>query len=91
MTEQTLRRYLGADFAIASFGEMMTAFSGRAITSSDAITWESFGHARGAAARSAGSRGAASRAGSRRAESRCRHDRDPGAQAAPAPHIQRVR
>jgi toluene monooxygenase system protein D len=46
VTEQTLRRYLGADFAIASFGEMMTAFSGRAITSSDAITWESFGYAR---------------------------------------------
>ena len=44
VTELTLRRYLGADFAIASFGEMMTAFSGRAITSSDAITWESFGH-----------------------------------------------
>ena len=35
VTEQTLRRYLGADFAIASFGEMMTAFSGRAITTSD--------------------------------------------------------
>ena len=51
VTEQTLRRYLGADFAIASFGEMMTAFSGRAITSSDAITWESFGHARSAASR----------------------------------------
>jgi toluene monooxygenase system protein D len=46
VTEQTLRRYLGADFAIASFGEMMTAFSGRAITSSDAIVWESFSHAR---------------------------------------------
>jgi hypothetical protein len=28
----------------------MTAFSGRAITSSDAITWESFGYARSAAA-----------------------------------------
>ena len=51
VTEQTLRRYLGADFAIASFGEMMTAFSGRAITSSDAITWESFGHARSGEAR----------------------------------------
>ena len=43
VTEQTLRRYLGADFEIASFGTMMSAFSGRAITSSDAITWESFG------------------------------------------------
>jgi toluene monooxygenase system protein D len=42
VTEQTLRRYLGADFEIASFGAMMSAFSGRAITSSDAITWESF-------------------------------------------------
>jgi toluene monooxygenase system protein D len=56
VTEQTLRRYLGANFAIASFGEMMTAFSGRAITSSDAITWESFSHARSAASRSAASR-----------------------------------
>ena len=28
VTEQTLRRYLGADFEIASFGTMMSAFSG---------------------------------------------------------------
>ena len=28
VTEQTLRRYLGADFEIASFGSMMSAFSG---------------------------------------------------------------
>jgi len=51
VTEQTLRRYLGADFEIASFGTMMSAFSGRAITSSDAITWESFGRASSAARR----------------------------------------
>ena len=63
VTEQTLRRYLGADFAIASFGEMMTAFSGRAITSSDAITWESFGHARSATAGNAAAQSATSRSG----------------------------
>jgi toluene monooxygenase system protein D len=43
VTESTLRRYLGADFEIASLGTMMSAFSGRAITTSDGITWENFG------------------------------------------------
>jgi toluene monooxygenase system protein D len=66
VTEQTLRRYLGADFAIASFGEMMTAFSGRAITSSDAITWESFGHARSATAGNAAAGNAAARSATSR-------------------------
>ena len=56
VTEQTLRRYLGADYEIRSLGAIMSAFSGRAITSSDAITWESFGHARRTAAGSAAAR-----------------------------------
>ncbi len=76
VTEQTLRRYLGADFEIASFGAMMSAFSGRAITSSD-------GHHLGEL-RPPGARYA-------QAGRRCRHDRDPGAQATAAPHVQRVR
>lgn len=41
VTEQTLRRYLGADYEIRSFGGFMSAFSGRAITTSDSITWQS--------------------------------------------------
>jgi len=41
VTEQTLRRYLGADYEIRSFGGIMSAFNGLAITSSDAITWQS--------------------------------------------------
>src|SRR6202020_1640221 len=61
VTEQTLRRYLGAEIGRASFGEMMTAFSGRAITSSDAITWESFGHARSATAQGVAAQSAAAR------------------------------
>jgi toluene monooxygenase system protein D len=43
VTEQTLRRYLGADYEIRSFGTMMSAFNGRVITTSDAITWQSIG------------------------------------------------
>ena len=43
VTEQTLRRYLGADYEIRSFGGIMSAFSGRAITTSDSITWQSVG------------------------------------------------
>ena len=43
VTEQTLRRYLGADYQIRSFGGSMSAFSGRAITTSDSITWQSVG------------------------------------------------
>jgi len=41
VTEETLRRYLGADYEIRSFGGIMSAFSGRVITTSDAITWQS--------------------------------------------------
>jgi toluene monooxygenase system protein D len=41
VTEQTLRRYLGADYEIRSFGGMMSAFSGLVINTSDAITWQS--------------------------------------------------
>jgi len=41
VTEQTLRRYLGADYEIRSFGAIMSAFSGRAITTSETITWQS--------------------------------------------------
>jgi toluene monooxygenase system protein D len=43
VTQDTLRRYLGADYEIASFGSMMSAFNGRVITTSDAITWQSIG------------------------------------------------
>jgi toluene monooxygenase system protein D len=49
LTEQTLRRYLGADYEIRSLGAIMSAFSGRAITTSDSITWQAVGGgARGA-------------------------------------------
>ncbi len=41
VTEETLRRYLGADYEIRSFGGIMSAFNGRVITTSDAITWQS--------------------------------------------------
>ncbi len=41
VTEQTLRRYLGADYEIRSFGTIMSAFSGEVVTTSDAITWQS--------------------------------------------------
>ena len=41
VTEQTLRRYLGADYEIRSFGAIMSAFNGVVITRSDAITWQS--------------------------------------------------
>jgi toluene monooxygenase system protein D len=40
VTQETLRRYLGADYEIRSFEGIMSAFSGRAITTSDSITWE---------------------------------------------------
>jgi toluene monooxygenase system protein D len=39
VTAATLRRYLGADYEIRSFETIMAAFNGKAITSSDAITW----------------------------------------------------
>jgi toluene monooxygenase system protein D len=41
VTQETLRRYLGADYEIRSFEGIMSAFSGRAITTSDAIVWQS--------------------------------------------------
>ena len=95
VTEQTLRRYLGADFAIASFGEMMTAFSGRAITSSDAITWESFGYARSATPRGrhpeSGSPERGLPSGTPERKAGAGMTETPAAQAAPAPHVQRVR
>jgi toluene monooxygenase system protein D len=43
VSQETLRRYLGADYELASFGTMMSSFSGRVITTSDRITWESIG------------------------------------------------
>jgi toluene monooxygenase system protein D len=41
VTQETLRRYLGADYEIRSFERVMSAFSGKVFTSSDAITWRS--------------------------------------------------
>ena len=41
VTQDTLRRYLGADYEIRSFGGIMSAFSGRVITTSETITWQS--------------------------------------------------
>ena len=43
VTQQTLRRYLGADYEIRSFGGIMSAFSGKVINTSDTITWQSIG------------------------------------------------
>jgi toluene monooxygenase system protein D len=43
VTQETLRRYLGADYEIRSFEGIMPAFSGRAITTSEAITWQNVG------------------------------------------------
>jgi toluene monooxygenase system protein D len=50
VTEQTLRRYLGADYEIRSFGAIMSAFSGQAVTTSDSITWQSVGQGKAATA-----------------------------------------
>jgi toluene monooxygenase system protein D len=41
VTEQTLRRYLGTDYEIRSFGGIMSAFNGLVVNTSDAITWQS--------------------------------------------------
>jgi toluene monooxygenase system protein D len=41
LTQDTLRRYFGPDFEIWSIGTMMSAFSGRVVTTSDTITWQS--------------------------------------------------
>ena len=43
VTQETLRRYLGADYEIRSFEGIMSAFSGQVVTTSDAITWQSIG------------------------------------------------
>ena len=43
VTQETLRRYLGADYEIRSFGGIMSAFSGKVINTSDAITWQTIG------------------------------------------------
>ncbi|HEY4020886.1 MAG TPA: MmoB/DmpM family protein [Pseudonocardiaceae bacterium] len=40
LTQDTLRRYFGPDFAIRSLETIMSSFAGRIITSSDSITWE---------------------------------------------------
>jgi toluene monooxygenase system protein D len=45
LTQDTLRRYLGADYEIRSFGGIMSAFSGKVVTTSDTITWQSIGRA----------------------------------------------
>ena len=47
VTQETLRRYLGADYEIRSFGGIMSAFSGLVINTSDAITWQSMSPAQG--------------------------------------------
>jgi toluene monooxygenase system protein D len=47
VTQDTLRRYLGADYEIRSFGAIMSAFSGKVVTTSDTITWQSIGSGKG--------------------------------------------
>lgn len=41
VTQASLRRYLGVDYEIRSFGALMSAFRGRIVTTSESITWES--------------------------------------------------
>ena len=48
VTQETLRRYLGPDYEIRSFGGIMSAFNGKVVNASDAITWESIGQRKGA-------------------------------------------
>lgn len=50
LTEATLQEYLGSDYRIRSLENLMSSFSGRAITASDSITWESPSARKGAAA-----------------------------------------
>jgi toluene monooxygenase system protein D len=40
LTEATLRRHLGPDYEIRSFGAIMSSFRGKVVTTSDSITWE---------------------------------------------------
>jgi toluene monooxygenase system protein D len=39
VTEESLKRYLGADFEIRQLEPMLAAFAGRITTTSDAIEW----------------------------------------------------
>jgi toluene monooxygenase system protein D len=39
VTQPTLRRHLGEDYEIRSFGAIMSAFRGQVVTTSDSITW----------------------------------------------------
>ncbi len=41
VTQDTLRRYLGGDYAISLIGNVMPSFKGRVVTSSDEFVWES--------------------------------------------------
>jgi toluene monooxygenase system protein D len=43
VTQETLRRYLGPDYEIRSFGAIMSAFTGKVVTTSESITWQSVG------------------------------------------------
>lgn len=40
VTQESLRRYLGADYEIRSFGAIMASFRGRIVTTSESITWQ---------------------------------------------------
>lgn len=39
LTQESLRRHLGPQYEIRSFGSIMPAFTGRVVTTSDSITW----------------------------------------------------
>lgn len=56
LTEATLQSYLGADYRIRSLENLMTSFTGRAITASDLITWERAGAAKADAANTGGAK-----------------------------------
>lgn len=49
LTEATLQSYLGSDYRIRSLENLMSSFTGRAITASDRITWERKGAPKAAA------------------------------------------
>ncbi|MFC9362037.1 MmoB/DmpM family protein [Rhodococcus sp. NPDC057014] len=49
LTEASLQAYLGSDYRIRSLENLMSSFSGRAITASDSITWLSSGARKDAA------------------------------------------
>lgn len=53
VTEASLQRHLGTNFKISALEQMLTAFAGRILTSSDQIEWHLAGSpARGGAAAS---------------------------------------